>query len=403
MALHILKGCHVLPEIEPFHQRAHLRHEGRMLRMILVDLVELEMNGRDVADLPEIDQLIDILHRRAWIFVRVPGGSFGLARLNRTGLVGPFDLEQLTDQLQQARHVDRLHQVAVVERLRQRCAMGFERARRDHQYAGVVMPGGAEAFSNRPAVGLAHRDVEQEHVRLTMLREIETGRAVWRTENDEAERSEDFAQEIAVSRIVVGDENGLARAVIAVDRRVDCLDAGGVCDFRQQHFHLERAAFSDGAGDADVAAHHAGEQLADGEPETRAGLRLRDAERAALERREDAIQIIGMNAGSGVAHFEFSDRAAVMHDEMNAAALGELDGVRQEVDENLPQTLLVGIDHRGQGLRPLKHELDVFGRGLQAEHADKLIEESMEPHFVTRQMKPTGFDLGNIQQAVDQS
>ena len=79
------------------------------------------------------------------------------------------------------------------------------------------------------------------------------------------------------------------------------------------------------AGHPDVAAHHAGEQPADGQPEAGAGLRLRDAERAALERRKDALEIVGLDAGAGVDHLELGDRAAVMHDELHAAGLRELD------------------------------------------------------------------------------
>ena len=72
----------------------------------------------------------------------------------------------------------------------------------------------------------------------------------------------------------------------------------------------------------DVAAHHAGEQPADGQAESGAGLRLRDAERAALERREDAFEIVALDAGAGVDHLELRDRAAIVHDELHAAGSG---------------------------------------------------------------------------------
>ena len=87
---------------------------------------------------------------------------------------------------------------------------------------------------------------------------------------------------------------------------------------------------------------------ADGQAKTGAGLRLRDAERAALERRKDALEVVGLNSRAGVDHFEFGDRAAIMNDELHAAGLRELDGVRQQVDQDLAQPLFVGIDHDRQ-------------------------------------------------------
>ena len=42
---------------------------------------------------------------------------------------------------------------------------------------------------------------------------------------------------------------------------------------------------------------------------------------------------------------ELGDRAAVVHHELHAAGLRELDRVRQQVDQDLAQPLLVGIDH----------------------------------------------------------
>ena len=137
-------------------------------------------------------------------------------------------------------------------------------------------------------------------------------------------------------------------------------------------------------------------------PRPGAGLRLRDAERAALERRKDAFEVAGLDSRAGVDHFELGDGAAVMHDELHAAALRELDGVRQQVDQDLAQALLVGVDHDRQDRRPLEDEIDALGGGLQAEHADQLIEKLAEADFVARQIQPAGLDLGDVENAVDQ-
>ena len=91
-----------------------------------------------------------------------------------------------------------------------------------------------------------------------------------------------------------------------------------------------------------------------------------------------------------------------MHDELHAARLRELDGIRDQVDQDLPQPLLVGINHERQHGRPLEDEIDALGGRLQAEHADQLIEEFAQADLVAGQIKPACLDLGDVQDAVDQ-
>jgi hypothetical protein len=64
IAVQCLQVRHVLVEIEAVDQRAHLRDEVGVLGVVMADLVELELDGTDVAQLPEADQLLDIFHRR---------------------------------------------------------------------------------------------------------------------------------------------------------------------------------------------------------------------------------------------------------------------------------------------------------------------------------------------------
>src|SRR5436853_2202997 len=64
IAVQRLQGCHVLIEVEAVDQGAHLRNEVRMLGVFTADLIELDLDCPDVADLPEPDQLLDMFHRR---------------------------------------------------------------------------------------------------------------------------------------------------------------------------------------------------------------------------------------------------------------------------------------------------------------------------------------------------
>ena len=92
-----------------------------------------------------------------------------------------------------------------------------------------------------------------------------------------------------------------------------------------------------------------------------------------------------------------------MHDKLHAAGLGKLDRVGQQVDQDLTQPLLVGIDHRRQCCRTPEDEVDALGAGLEAEHADELIQELAEPHLVAGEIEPSRLDLGDVQNAVDQA
>src|ERR1700744_436074 len=134
IAVQRLQGCHVLIEIEAVDQQAHLRHEVGMRGLILGHLLKLELDRANVAHLPEVDQFLDIAHVGARARLRPPMRGRGLA-----GFILPFDLEQLAYLFEQPWNIDRLHQITVMERLCQRRAMRFQRARRHHQDAGLVV------------------------------------------------------------------------------------------------------------------------------------------------------------------------------------------------------------------------------------------------------------------------
>src|SRR3984885_8700116 len=175
IAVQRFQGCHVLIEVEAVDQVAHLRDEFGMFGMVGAYFVELDLDRANVSHLSETDELFHVLQMRPRAGFRLPLRSRDLI-----GFVLPFDLEQLADQLQQPGNVDRLHQIAVVERLRQRRAMRLQGAGRNHQDAGVVMAGRAQCFGDGPSVHTGHRDIEQKQIGLAMLGERETAGAVRR-------------------------------------------------------------------------------------------------------------------------------------------------------------------------------------------------------------------------------
>src|SRR5215468_5969107 len=118
-----------------------------MLRQFIADLVELELDGADMAELSQPDQFLDMLDRWPRAGVRPPQWrGDGMLRL-----VLPLQLQELANGFQQPGNIDWLQQVAVVIRLRQRGAMRFQRTRRHHQDARLMMAGRAQGLRNGPA------------------------------------------------------------------------------------------------------------------------------------------------------------------------------------------------------------------------------------------------------------
>src|SRR5262245_37957326 len=105
-----------------------------MLGMIMADLVELDLDRANVAQLPETDQLLDMFDGWTRARLRLPARGRDLV-----GFILPFELEQLPDGFEKSRNIDRLHQVAVMKRLRQRSAVCFQRARGHHEDASLMM------------------------------------------------------------------------------------------------------------------------------------------------------------------------------------------------------------------------------------------------------------------------
>src|ERR1700741_4569141 len=123
-----LQGCHVLIKVKAVDQVAHLRYEVGMFGAFAGDLVELDADRLDVADLAEANQLLDMPDRRPGRGIGPPAQSCNLIRV-----IGPLDFQKLPDRFKQTRNVDRLHQIAVVKGLRERPAMRLQCARRNHQ------------------------------------------------------------------------------------------------------------------------------------------------------------------------------------------------------------------------------------------------------------------------------
>src|SRR5262245_15273550 len=105
--------------------------------------------------------------------------------------------------------------------------------------------------------------------------------------------------------------------------------------------HLEGRAFSESGLHPDAAAVHLDDLLGDREAEAGAAFRLGVRVVHLMEVLEDARSVLLRNTGTGVgdSHGEVTVRGGGA--DADFAGVGELDGISDEIEEDLRQTLLV--------------------------------------------------------------
>jgi hypothetical protein len=122
---------------------------------------------------------------------------------------------------------------------------------------------------------------------------------------------------------------------------------------------------------------------------------------SAWRKAEDRLLLVGGNADAGVAHGEHDAHAHLVADaQADLAALGELDGVGQQVLEDLLQALAVGEQRAGSGCssctwkaRPLSW---ASGSNMRRP-STRRSSWCFRAHF-----ELAGLDLGDVEDVVDQ-
>ena len=122
----------------------------------------------------------------------------------------------------------------------------------------------------------------------------------------EAERFEDFAEQQAVFRLVLGDEEAIARLLLCQPRHAASPRPGGSLLGREQrhrYLEIEDRAFTRFASDTDLPTHEPDILPAYSEPE--AGPPLRGRPFSQLhEGREHPLPVLFADAGAGVLNLE---------------------------------------------------------------------------------------------------
>jgi hypothetical protein len=168
----------------------------------------------------------------------------------------------------------------------------------------------------------------------------------------------------------------------------------------------EGAAASDRALDGNVAAELPHESLDDRQPEPGAAVAARCRVVGLLERVEDAIDRAAFDADSGVSHRD-AERPAVArrsrcfeHD-AHASALGELDGVADQVVEHLLQAHRIaacaGVQVGGNADRQREPLL----RCHRAEQRPYLRHDLAQVQVALLELQLAGLQLGQVEDVVD--
>ena len=192
--------------------------------------------------------------------------------------------------------------------------------------------------------------------------------------------------------------------------RVGCVGCAGPVQRRQgrgrQHGgQREDAAAAGRAGHDHVAVHAPGHAARDGQTQAGAAETAGDAVVGLHEGLEDAVDLVGVDADAGVRHLKAQEigpagrRADAQRD---AALRGELQRVGQQVHQRMLHTCRVADNDQRHAGRALKVQLQRPRLQLRPEQVFQAVQHLTQCEGRCFQHQVAGFDLGQVQQRVDQ-
>ena len=264
----------------------------------------------------------------------------------------------------------------------------------------------AQPANGFPAVDAGHGQVHQDGVRLQAGgQQIQTVVATGGGADFKAQRLQQTHQQFAVGLFVVHHQKAAALAGVAVARaaggRHGCGLSGSQPHFRQEQPDAKHRADAGRAAHAEFAAHQVGEHLGNRQTQPRAR-RGHTRRVGAGEGFKNALALVVRQAGAGVFNVDQRHLAGVAHAQRDVALRGELDGVAQQVDENLPHAFFVGAHHHRQAAFGLKMKLQALGQRLELEQVGHFAHAVGKVHGLDVERELAAFDARDVQRAFDQ-
>ncbi|MNS86348.1 hypothetical protein D3C71_1840710 [compost metagenome] len=114
--------------------------------------------------------------------------------------------------------------------------------------------------------------------------------------------------------------------------------------------------------------------------------------RGALERIEDAYLVFRCDAGPRVTDRDGRQFALMAYRQRDRTVLRELDGIADQVDDNLPQPLGIAMHMRRQGTGDAIVKRQPTRRRQRAEHAYQVVQHALQRHGVMLEPQFAGLD-----------
>ena len=211
----------------------------------------------------------------------------------------------------------------------------------------------------------------------------------------------------AVGRVVVDHED-----LLAAERRLDAAQVAAgrerALGDRRPDREAELAADPDLAGHADPAAHQLGQPLADRQAETGAPVAARRRGVDLAERLEEPAEPVGRDADAGVPDGEGqlgerprAVRTVGRHRQDHLAPLGELDRVREQVQEHLAEARHVPDDRGGGAVADQIGEVEPLLGGAGGHEIERGLDALAEVERLGLELELPRLDLGEVEDVVD--
>ncbi len=266
---------------------------------------------------------------------------------------------------------------------------------------------GLHPAEHGPAVDLRHHDVERDDIGRRLAHDVERFGAVAGMEHAIASLASVALQHLVHGRIVIDHEN---RQSLAASRAL-----GGFDRLRHRHMHQRLVEHVEGedralprlAVDRHGAAEQGGEALGDGEAQAGAAEIAGGGGIGLGESLEQLAHLLLGHADAAVRdaeqHVAVAGRMGLARErQSDLALLGELGGVAQEVDQRLLDLGQVGA-HRADVGRAVDRQVIAVLLDQRLDHDTHLVDELREIDRLEIDVHPAGFDLRQVEHAVDQA
>ena len=291
--------------------------------------------------------------------------------------------------------------------------MGRQRDQRQARRARALLLVRADQACGLEAVHLRHLDVHEHDVegarehRGHRLPPVVHERGAMSLALEEAQHQR------SVHEVVLGDED-IQRPQLR--REIERLPPGrrgarqaerSSGGLREGRGERERGAGAGLALDPELAAHQRDELRRDRQPEPRPAVLPRGRAVGLRERLEDELLLVLRDADAGVLHGHHDTRLLLVlaldrDADHHAAPFGELDGVREEVDEDLPEAEWIA-DQRARDVgREVVLDREALLLRAQGDGAHAVVEHLLDLESHRLEIEPTGLDLREIEDVVDE-